>query len=94
MKIHFKSLAIIFLSTTAIVLLSSLKAIKIDTKDIAGAWGYGPSEKRTVMINTDKVFSVATYDMPGKKFISSYGGTWRLEGNKLRDQIHFFQEER
>ena len=35
------------------------------------------------MINTDRVFSVATYNVPGRKFISSYGGTWRLDGNRL-----------
>jgi hypothetical protein len=56
---------------------------------MVGAWGYGPVEKRTVMINTDKVFSVATYDLPGKKFISSYGGTWRVEGNKLIKNIEW-----
>lgn len=89
MKIHIKPLTTIFLSTAAIVLLCSLKAIKADTKDIVGAWGYGPSEKRTVMINTDKVFSIATYDIAGKKFISSSGGTWRLEGNKLIKNIEW-----
>lgn len=34
--------ATIILSTAAIVLLSSFKLIKIDAKDIVGAWGYGP----------------------------------------------------
>jgi hypothetical protein len=54
-----------------------------------GAWGYGPAENRTVMINTDKIFSVATYDIPGKKFIGSKGGTWRVEGNKLIKKIEW-----
>jgi hypothetical protein len=69
--------------------LFSFKAAKTDTKDIIGAWGYGPAEKRTVMINTERVFSVATYDLPGKKFISSYGGTWRVDGNKLVKNIEW-----
>ena len=77
------------LSTATIVLLTSLKAQTIDTKDIIGAWEYGPVENHTVMINTDKVFSVATYDLPGKKFISSYGGTWRVEGNNLIKNIEW-----
>ena len=77
------------LSTTAMVLLTSLKAQTIDTKDIVGAWGYGSAENRTIMINTDKVFSVAMYDLPGKKFISSYGGTWRVEGKKLIKKIEW-----
>jgi hypothetical protein len=41
------------------------------------------------MINTDKIFSVATYNAPGKKFISSYGGTWRIQGNKLIQNIEW-----
>lgn len=89
MKINMKLLATIALSIATIVLLSSLKAIKTDTKDIAGAWGFGPPQNRTVMINTDNVFSVATYDVPGKKFISSYGGSWRIEGNKLIKKIEW-----
>ena len=81
--------AIAALSTAALFVLSSSKPVIIDTKDIVGAWGYGTPENRTVMINTDKVFSVATYDVPGKKFISSYGGTWRIEGNKLIKKIEW-----
>jgi hypothetical protein len=81
-------LTIVF-SIASLLLLSSLKTKNIDTKDIVGAWGYGPAEQRTVMINTDKVFSVATYDVPSKKFISSYGGTWRIEGNKLIKTIEW-----
>ena len=77
------------LSTAIIFLLSSSKPVIIDTKDILGAWGYGTPENRTVMINTDRVFSVVTYDVPGKKFISSYGGTWRIEGNKLIKKIEW-----
>jgi hypothetical protein len=81
--------AAILLAAGGIVILSSLKTIKAVPADIVGAWGYGPPENRTVMINTDKVFSVATYDVPGKKFISSYGGTWRLDGDKLIKTIEW-----
>ena len=77
------------LSLVIVTFLMSYDASAIETKDMVGAWGYGPVEKRTVMINTDKVFSVATYDLPGKKFISSYGGTWRVEGNKLIKNIEW-----
>ncbi|MGZ5133504.1 MAG: hypothetical protein ACXWCG_00075 [Flavitalea sp.] len=82
-------LKISIFSIAVLVFGSSLSPVLIDNKDIIGAWGYGSSENRTVMINTHKVFSVATYDLPGKKFISSYGGTWRLEGNKLVKKIEW-----
>lgn len=65
------------------IALSAVNSQTLNPKDIIGAWGYGPVESRTIMINTDKIFSVAKYDLPGKKFIISYGGTWRLEGNRI-----------
>ena len=85
-----KLLGIIITScTAALVLLSSLTTKNIDNEDLIGAWGYGPQDNRTVMINTDKIFSVANYNVPGKKFISSYGGTWRIDGNKLIKKIEW-----
>jgi hypothetical protein len=73
----------------ASMLLSASFTTPIDPKDIIGAWGYGNPDNRTVMINTEKVFSVATYDLTGKKMISSYGGVWRLEGNSLVKKIEW-----
>jgi hypothetical protein len=83
------SSAIVLFSAVIFLLFSSLKTKHIATKDLIGAWGWGPENNRTVMINTGKVFSVANYDVPGKKFISSYGGTWRLEGNKIIKKIEW-----
>jgi hypothetical protein len=70
-------------------MLTSVTAQTISTSDIKGAWRIGPAENRTVMINTDKIFSVARYDIPGKKFISSYGGTWRVEGSRIIKKIEW-----
>ena len=80
---------VILITTTAIISLLAFDSVTIDPKDIIGAWGHGSPNNRTVMINTDKVFSVATFDGPGKKFISSYGGTWRIENNKLVKKIEW-----
>jgi hypothetical protein len=80
----------IFIACVTLLMFGSFfNPVIIDTKDIIGAWGYGSPENRTVMVNTDKVFSVATYDLPGKKFISSYGGTWKVERNKLIKTIEW-----
>jgi hypothetical protein len=73
----------------ATIFLSASFTTPIEPKDIIGAWGYGNPDNRTVMINTEKVFSVATYDLTGKKMISSYGGVWRLEGNSLVKKIEW-----
>ncbi|MXV14390.1 membrane or secreted protein [Hufsiella ginkgonis] len=75
--------------TTVILLFSSLRMMAIDSKELVGAWGYGPPENRTVMIATDKIFSVANYDVPGKKLLATYGGTWRMEGDKLIVKIEW-----
>jgi hypothetical protein len=83
-----KFLAILAVSIAAI-LGAAFHPVTIDTKDIIGAWGYGTPGNKTVMINTDKIFSVATYDLPGKRFIGSYGGTWRIENNKLIKKIEW-----
>lgn len=82
------------LCIAAFFLLSSLKPEAIGTKDVIGAWSYGTASNKTVMIKTDKVFSVANYDIPGKKFISSYGGTWRINGNKLITKIEWNSKDK
>jgi hypothetical protein len=87
MKMNIKWYAMMLISSA--MALTSLTAQTISTKDITGAWGYGSKENRTVMINTDKVFSVAKYDVTGKKFIGCYGGTWRIDGNKIIKNIEW-----
>lgn len=83
MKTKINLLAIAFVAMAAMIVLTSLKFKDIDPKDIKGAWEQGPAERKSVMIVTDKVFSVAIYDGPGKKFIGAYGGTWKAEGNEV-----------
>lgn len=89
MKTSFKYYTTILLAFVVTTAFTFVNKPAIDGKDLEGAWEYGPAEKHTVMINTDKVFAVATYDLPGKKFISSYGGTWRVEGSKLIQSIEW-----
>ena len=89
MKAKFKLLIGFFIALSVTVVLTSLKIAPVDGKELIGAWEYGSADNRTVMINTDKIFSVAVYDAAGKKFIHSYGGKWRVEGNKLVQNIEW-----
>ena len=73
----------------AAVLLTSFYPVGIGPKDLVGAWGWSSPENKTVMITTDKIFSVATYNVPGKRFTSSYGGTWRAENNRMIKKIEW-----
>lgn len=82
-----------FVASLVITILLTSFTNPIEPKDIIGAWGYGNPENRTVMINTEKVFSVATYDLPGKKLISSYGGVWRIDGNSLVKKIEWHSKD-
>ena len=82
-------LMMIALGAVLIFLFSSFEEKNIETKDIVGSWSFGTAENRTVMINTEKIFAVANYDLHGKKFMSSYGGTWRVEANKLIKKIEW-----
>ena len=82
-------LMMIALGAVLIFLFSSFEEENIETKDIVGSWSFGTAENRTVMINTERIFAVANYDLHGKKFMSSYGGTWRVEDNKLIKKIEW-----
>ncbi|RYY33529.1 MAG: hypothetical protein EOP46_16175, partial [Sphingobacteriaceae bacterium] len=69
--------------------LTSLKPKQITGKDLMGAWKYGEPSNQTVLINSATAFAVSTYNLPGKKFISSYGGSWKLEGNTIVRKIEW-----
>ncbi len=89
MKIKSLWLAMAVPAIVMIILLTSLKSASVDVKDIKGAWEYGPVDKHTVLIATDDVFSVVTYDGPGKKMINAYGGKWRIEGDQFKLTIEW-----
>lgn len=78
-----------FILVATAIFTTSFNRAFIDTKDLIGAWKYGSPNNKTVMIHTEKVFSVVTYDVPGKRFISSYGGAWRIENNNIIKKIEW-----
>jgi len=84
-----KSAIKLLLLVTVTFLSASFKPIAIDPKDLIGAWGYGPENRKSVMIVTDHVFSIAIYDVPGKKMIGSYGGTWKIDNNIITGQMEW-----
>jgi hypothetical protein len=82
-----QKIATLFIAAISTLLLFS--SFQPATPTLTGAWGYGPADNRTVMICSGNVFSVATYDITGKKFSSSYGGTWQVTGNQLLQKIEW-----
>ena len=88
MKKNVKS-SLLVVSISILLVTTSFRADTLTSADLQGAWQFGPNENRTVMIKAGNVFSVATYNIPEKKFMSSYGGTWRIEGDKLIQKIEW-----
>lgn len=75
-----------FISILALVICGFASSDRRDKAvSIMGAW----QAQQSTMICTDRYFSIAEYDVPGKKFIGTYGGSYRLEGNRYIAIIEF-----
>jgi hypothetical protein len=48
---------------------------------------------KTVIIFAENVFSVAYYDVSGKKFIGTWGGTWQLNGDNLVRKVEWDSQD-
>ena len=57
--------------------------------DVRGAWQSGTPGNQSTMICSDKYYSIAIYDVPGKRFIATYGGSYRIEGDTYIATIEF-----
>lgn len=57
--------------------------------DLTGAWQTGAPDNETTLICSEKYFSVAIYDVRNKKFIGTYGGSYRTNGNRYTAIIEF-----
>lgn len=56
----------------------------VQTNPLEGAWRMSDSADNTIiMLLQDGFFTVAVYDLQGKKFLGSTGGTYTTTGNKL-----------
>jgi hypothetical protein len=70
-----KLAAILCIATSAVCAQTS--------KQIEGAWMNDSSGFKQVSIFTGKFFSLTTYDLAGKTFISTRGGSWTIDGGKM-----------
>ena len=61
----------------------------LQTGGLKGAWGYGNADNKNVMIFSGNVFAVAKYDIAGKKFLHSFGGTWQAQDSRLVRKIEW-----
>ena len=55
-----------------------------ETRDeLVGAWRTEKDGYQNVLVVTEKCFSITTFNVVEKKFGSTRGGSWMIEGNKL-----------
>ncbi|MDQ2658026.1 MAG: membrane or secreted protein [Bacteroidota bacterium] len=78
MKMNFR---LAFATVCTLLLSGSVVSNAQRALSVKGAWQSGPPENHSTMICSDKYYSVAIYDVPNKKFIGTYGGSYRIEGN-------------
>lgn len=78
MKMNFR---LAFAAVCALVLLGCMVSNAQRALSVKGAWQMGTPENQSTMICSDKYYSVAIYDLPNKRFIGTYGGSYRIEGN-------------
>ncbi|HET9486088.1 MAG TPA: membrane or secreted protein [Chryseosolibacter sp.] len=57
--------------------------------NVQGAWESRAAENTSTMICSEKYFSVAVYDKQNKKFISTHGGSYRVEDAEWIATIEF-----
>ncbi|MDN5203656.1 membrane or secreted protein [Fulvivirgaceae bacterium BMA10] len=89
MKSFITIIALLFLLSTTNVAFS-----QIDKAAIMGAWkaelkDEAGNQFTGVGIIADGFFSVAKFNMDEKKFISTLGGSWKLDGNMLKETIEY-----
>jgi len=58
-------------------------------ESITGAWQLEQGSMKQVLVFQDGYFSHAVFDMPNKKFVSTYGGVYKTDGRSLKLLMEF-----
>jgi hypothetical protein len=78
-----------FLAALSFLLFAEISvSAQIKTSQLIGAWSSG-GDTLTTIIFTEKYFAETIYSIGQKNFISTSGGSWVTEGNKLIKTIEF-----
>ncbi len=80
-----------------VLLICNLLSFGIKAQSFIGAWeGYHTSEKgeklKSVVIFSDGYQVLTIYDADTGKFISTNGGTWKLEDDTMTEKVEFHTE--
>lgn len=59
------------------------------SSEIIGAWQGQSGDNTITMICSEKYFSATEYNTKSKKFVGTWGGSWRVDGNKFIEVQEF-----
>lgn len=71
------------------ILLLGIIAMMPYQKNITGAWELKEGSITHTLVIADDYFSITSFDVSGKKFIQTQGGTCILNGNQLEGKIEY-----
>lgn len=77
----------------ALMLLSTAVFAQSQTK-ITGAWQLKQGDDIQTLIMTDQFYALTHYNLDGKKFISTRGGSWKMNGGKISFLEEFNTEKK
>ncbi|QAA80744.1 membrane or secreted protein [Aequorivita sp. H23M31] len=82
------------MTKTILFLVCTFLSLGINAQSIIGAWeGAHTSEERgnlkSVLIVSEKHQSIAVYDADTGAFVSTNGGSWKLDGNTMTETVEF-----
>ena len=63
------------------------------SQDLAGAWKNSKNSGETICM-MDGYFSYASFDIAGKMFYQTWGGPYKVDGNKLKIKIEFDSKDK
>jgi hypothetical protein len=72
-----------------ILLLLGIIAMMPYQKNITGAWELKEGSVTHTLVIADDYFSITSFDISGKKFIQTQGGTCILNGNQLEGKMEY-----
>ena len=64
-------------------MLISFRPADVTAPSLVGGWEHKAGSQRMARIFTEKYFTIAVYGQADGEFISTAGGTWRIEGTNL-----------
>jgi hypothetical protein len=76
-------------SVTAFILVAAFVGATAQSMNITGAWQTDALNYQTTMICSERFFSVAIYDLTNKTFVSTHGGSYRIENGELIALLEF-----